>query len=430
MASTSHPAPRRVRLIALLHDRRGAISILTAASLTVLCGAIGLGLDTAVWYTNSNHLQTMAEASALSAGAMLSDSSETTASITAVAENSAMLNGFNSSTDTINVAFYNASGTPTPPPNATTVTVTATRTLPRMFSALFLASNPVVSESASASPAGGGGVTMPTGVCILVLDPSSSQTLLVNSNFNLDAPNCTIDVNSTSSTAAMFDSSMPNVAGVNIVGGDTLNGGSTVNNLRKGQTAVANPFVGAITAPTVGSCTVNSANYSGTTNLEPGTYCGNFNFNGSGTLNLAAGTYIFDGTTWNINSGWTVTGTGVTFYFVNSSSYVQFNSGVTVTLSAPSSGTYANVLIFEPDGLSTSSFAIDGTSSSGHALQGLVYLPSRNITFNSTYSGSADSFALVVHQLIFDSNSPNKWQVSPMTGSVGSSGSSTATLTN
>jgi hypothetical protein len=88
----------------------------------------------------------------------------------------------------------------------------------------------------------------------------------------------------------------------------------------------------------------------------------------------------------------------VTLYFATSSSYVQFNSGVTVSLTAPTSGAYANVLMFEPDGLSTSGFAIGWGLEFGHALQGLVYLPSRNITFNSTYIGTADAFTLVVNQ--------------------------------
>ncbi len=176
-----------------------------------------------------------------------------------------------------------------------------------------------------------------------------------------------------------------------------------------------NPYKNTLAAPAIGTC-IASANYSGTVYLNPGTYCGSFNFNGSGTVNLASGTYIFKNTNWNINTGWTISGTGVTFYFADSTSYVQFNGGVSVSLTSPTSGPYANVLMFEPDGLPTSSFAIDGSSSSGHALQGLVYLPSRNITFNSTYSGTADAFALVVNQLIFDSNSPQTWSVTPISG--------------
>lgn len=223
----------------------------------------------------------------------------------------------------------------------------------------------------------------------------------------------------------MFNSGSTLTVMKTCVSGTVTNNGATIGGLQTHCTTHSNPYAGKLTAPTVGSCTVNGANYSGTVNLNPGTYCGSFNFNGSGTVNLAAGVYIFNGTTWNINSGWTITGTGVTLYFVNSSSYVQFNSGVNVSLKAPTSGTYANVLMFEPDGLAKSGFAVDGTSASGYALQGLVYLPSRNLTFNTIYNGTTDAFTLVVNQLIFDSNNPNSWSISPSSGS----GSSIA-LTN
>jgi Flp pilus assembly protein TadG len=413
-----NPLPRLLGwLPPLLRDRRGASAILTAVVLTGMCGVIGLGLDSAVWYTNAHRVQAMVETSALSAAQLLNNSNGTSAELTAVAENNATLNGYTASTDTISVSF-----SPSNPPDATAVTVTATRSLPRLFSSLFLGTNPSVSASATATAA-----APSSGVCILVLG-SGSQTLLVNSSFNLDAPNCEIQVASTSSSAAMFDSNLPDIASACIAGGSTTNS-VTVNNLKNDCTPESNPYKGKITAPTITGCTNNGENFSGTVNLSPGTYCGNYNFNGSGTINLSAGTYIFDNSNWNINSGWTVTGTGVTLYFATASSYVQFNSGVTVSLTAPTSGTYANILMFEPDGLSTSNIAIDGTSSSGHALQGVVYLPSRNITLNSTYSGTADSFMIIVNQLILDSNSPHTWSISPIGGGTSSSGSGSI-LTN
>jgi hypothetical protein len=390
--------------------------VLTAICLAALCGFLGLGLDVAVWNSNYRSVQRLSDTTAIGVARLLGSSSQTATSITAAATNIALLNGFSSATDTISVSFGPSGAQP---PSATTVTVTVTRQLTRIFSALFLTSNPTTSASATASYNAGGGV------CFYIVDPSSSQTLLVNSGFSLNAPKCQINVASTSSSAAIFNSgSTLNVKKTCIAGGDINNGG-TVGGLTTGCTPSA--YSGTLPSVTVGSCTVNSANYSGTVSLSPGVYCGNFNFNGSGTLNLAAGLYIFKGTTWNINSGWTIAGTGVTLYFANSSSYVQFNSGTTVNLTAPTSGTYANILIFEPSGLSTSSIAIDGTSASGHALQGLVYLPSRNITFNSTYSGVADAFTLVAHQVIFDSNSSNTWSVSPASGS---SSSSAVTMTN
>jgi hypothetical protein len=409
----------RRHVCAFSRDMRASIGVITAMTLVALCGMVGLGLDAAVWYSNSRHLQTMAETTALSVGRLLSDSTQTTASITSVAKNDAMLNGLLGS-DTVSVAFGPSGKSP---PNASTVTVTVRRNLPMMFSALFFHSAPTVSASATATSSGG------SSACIYVLG-TGSQTLLVNSSFNLNAPNCEIDVASTNGTAAMFNSGSVLTVKKTCIAGNDTNNGATVGGLTTGCATQANPYKNKLPAQTVGSCTYSNVNYSGTNNLSPGTYCGNFNFNGTGAINLASGLYIFKGAHWNINSGWTITSAagGVTFYFADNSSYVQFNSGVSVSLTAPTSGTYANILMYEPDGLSTSSFAIDGTSSSGHALQGLVYLPSRNITFNSTYSGTADAFTLVVNQLIFDSNSPQSWSITPASGGGGAGG--TVVLTN
>jgi Flp pilus assembly protein TadG len=384
----------------------GNIAVTTGLMLPVLVGMLGLAIDTANWYSSHRKLGYIAEIAAVAAAPYLSD--DTTAQITAIVENVAALNGLSTSSgDTINVAVAS---------NPATVTVTATRKLDQFFSGLFLKTTPVTTVSATA-----GLSTNP--VCILVLDPTDSQTLLVNGGVTLNATACMIDVASKNSSAAMFDSSLPNVAGVCVAGNSTLNS-VTVNNLTNNCKTVSDPFVGNITIPTVGACTVNSENFSGTTNLSPGTYCGNFNFNGSGTLNLAAGLYIFNNTNWNINSGWAINGTGVTFYFATSGSYIQFNSNVTANLSAPTSGTYANILMFEPVGLSTSSFAIDGTSS-GHLLQGVIHLPSRNITFNSASNVSSDELTLVVNQLILDSVT---WSIGPDPSTIGGSSSGTTAV--
>ncbi|MGH6981092.1 MAG: hypothetical protein ACREFC_07775, partial [Stellaceae bacterium] len=235
-----------------------------------------------------------------------------------------------------------------------------------------------------------------------------------------------------STTAAMINSSLPNISGMCIDGRSTVNGGATVHNLKNNCSTAADPFANTIAAPTISTvCQYSNQNYSGATTLSPGTYCGGVNFNGGGTVTFRAGNYVFynatvnfngtgtlsfgagvyslKGTHWNLNTGWTATGSSVTFYYADASSYIQFNSGVKANLSAPASGTYANVLMFEPNGLSTSSFAIDGTSTSD-LLRGLVYLPSRNITFNSTANATSDGFTLVVHQLVLDTIT---WAIKP-----------------
>jgi Flp pilus assembly protein TadG len=394
----------RKRLSAFCSETRGNYAVITALMLPVLIGFIGLALDTANWYTNHRQMDRIVETAAAAAASYLG--SDTTAQITAIAANVAALNGLSTSTgDTLTVTVAS---------NPATLTVTGTRNLNRFLSAIFLpAATQVTTSSATAGASG-------NPVCILVLDPSSSQTLLVNSGVTLNAPSCEIDVASTSSNAAIFNSSLPNVAKVCVAGGSTVNS-STINNLTNNCTTASDPYAGHIATPTVGSCTVNGKTFSGTTNLSPGTYCGTFNFNTAGSLNLAAGLYIFNGTNWNLNTGWTITGTGVTFYFATAGSYIQFNSNVTANLSAPTSGTYANILMFEPAELGTSSFVIDGTSSS-HLLQGVIHLPSRNITFNAASNVTSDALTLVVNQLIIDNVN---WSIGPDANTIGGSGAGT-----
>jgi Flp pilus assembly protein TadG len=309
------------------------------------------------------------------------------------------------------------------------VTVQATATVGTTFMRLLMPTLPVSASASAVNPT--------ARVCFLITDPTASQALLVDNGAVLNAPNCEIDVVSNSTAAAAIASSLTNIAGLCVGGYASLNGGATVNNLMEQCSTADNPFAGTITAPAIDtSCTYSNQTYSGTTALSPGTYCGSITFNGGGTVSFSAGNYVFYnttvtfngtgtlafgagvysllGTSWNLTSGWTATGSSVTFYYADSSSFIQFNSGVNVDLTAPATGTYANILIFEPDGLSTSSFAIDGTSTTD-LLQGLIYLPSRNITFDSTSNVDSDGMTLVAHQLIFDAINLN---VSPSPSAI------------
>jgi Flp pilus assembly protein TadG len=160
--------------------------------------------------------------------------------------------------------------------------------------------------------------SVPSKVCILLVNPNAAQSLLVNSGANLNAPNCEIDVDSSAGTAAMINSPTAlNVKKVCIKGTATQNGGTSAA-VSTGCAAIANPFVGKLPAVTSLSCTVNNPSpYNGSTTLSPGVYCGSVNFNGSGTVTFSPGLYVLKNSTMIFNSGWTVTGSGVTFYLAD-----------------------------------------------------------------------------------------------------------------
>jgi hypothetical protein len=144
----------------------------------------------------------------------------------------------------------------------------------------------------------------------------------------------------------------------------------------------------------------SNQNYSGANTLSPGVYCGTFNFNGTGSLTLNPGLYVFKDAIWNLNSGWTVTGNGLIFYLNSEKSGIQINSGVNADISAPTSGAYADILMYEPSGLPRSPMVFNGNA--GHRFKGLFYLPSRDAIFNGVSSVSSESITLVFNTIILD----------------------------
>jgi Flp pilus assembly protein TadG len=290
-------------------------------------------------------------------------------------------------------------------------------------------------------------------VCILVKNPTASQALLVNSGVKITAPTCEIHVRSTANTAAMMnDTRNINVRRVCIKSTSITQNGYQNPRINQNCPAIDDPYAG--TLPTVAlpnnncstrnggsydanssgrnlvlqsgnycglnfnsgftSVTLSSGNYrqlnlggAETFNLNPGMY-ENININsGIRTVNFAPGLYIWKGNT-NFNSGIKFSGTGVTFYYPDNGSYIQFNDRVEANFTAPTSGPYAGILFFEKTGLNSSSFSVNGNAS--QHFEGLIYWPSRHVTFNSTSNVTADKVSIVVDKLTLNNTN---WKLEP-----------------
>lgn len=270
--------------------------------------------------------------------------------------------------------------------------------------------------------------TTAANVCLLVLSKTISPAFLANADAVINAPNCEVDVASTGAPAATFNAtSALNVNSFCLAGTNILNNGGSVTNLEPGCTVASDPFAGKLPAVTVGACTETSPTYSGATTLSPGVYCNGANFNGSsGSLTLLPGLYIITGGSWNLNTGWSVTGTGVTVYYADSS-YIQFNGTAQANLTAPTTGTYANILMYEAPNLPVTPFTINAGPGAPDALAGLIYLPSRNITFNSNASTNSAAITMVVNSLILD---PVTWNWTASAFGIASASSTQTTTTS
>ena len=410
--------------------RRGQALIMIALSCLVIFGIVGLVVDLGWARYRKQAAQAAAESAALAAASAAASSSSCAptcagsvacqaatncpTSISSPPSNNllagcmyASTNGFKASGNQIVTIAGNVT---TPPVSGVTVpywvSVSVSESMPQLFSSVFghsyLTSGAHVTAAVLPSTSSGG--------CIYVLQSTGSS--VTNSGSALLQSGCGIYVNSSNSAAVLMSGSATikttGTARTNIVGNWLASGGATITpapNL--GVTAQADPFA-SMPAPTVGSCTYNSpVVVTANTTLYPGTYCGGIITSGTETITLSSsggsgsipGLYI-------IKSGITESGTptfngsGVTLYF-SSGGITGSGSGV-FNLSAPTSGTYQGVAIFE-DRSDTSGITLSG--STGSQVNGLVYMPKGNLTY-SGYSGTSGVVStLVVNAITFSGTS-------------------------
>lgn len=251
--------------------------------------------------------------------------------------------------------------------------------------------------------------------CITVL-ADVERSLLVNSGASIDGKTCEINVHSRKSQAMMMNAgSELNVAKTCVASNNIRNNGGKIGGLETGCSVPADPYAGKIPEPTVpGSCTTSGPKNPGTYSIKPGLHC-DLTFNGSANVTFEPGLHIIRGTM-HVNSGSTVNAQGVTFYFPNTDSKIQFNGELTLVASAPASGTYKGILMFEKTSDASNNskkrdFIFNGSKS--EKIEGAIYLPNRNVTYNAKTNINAAKTALVVNKLIINQAS---WKLDGMSG--------------
>jgi hypothetical protein len=259
-----------------------------------------------------------------------------------------------------------------------------------------------------------------TGTCLWALG-SSGQDVLVNSGANIQSTQCRMDVASTANPAFIMNSgSTLKFTKFCVKGTNYIKNGGTLANLETGCATQSDPYAGTLPEPTLPSTCTTSGYPNGTTfSLAPGMHC-DVGFNGSPTITFQPGLHIIKGRM-IINSGATVIANGVTFYFPDTNSEIRANGSLTFTGKAPTSGIYKGILMFEKtsnaaNNSNKTQYIFNG--SNGETLEGIIYLPNRNVTYNSTTNVTA-KISMVVNQIIF--NSAN-WRIEPYDAGGSSAG--------
>lgn len=376
----------------LWRDRSGNVAIIFALSLVPMLLAVGGAVDFSRYYDTRQTLQSALDASVLAGAAQ---SSTTVAAAT--------FNAWNVKLDGAVVTPSYTGCTS----SATSCVGTITTTLSTAFIGVAGINSLPLNITATA---GSGSVsTASGGACVWLMHAGLWSTATLN------APTCDVDVLAGDSYlysgARIITDKLCVASGVSV----TNYGGSVVDSdgassLSQNCTTTADPYSGKYSDPSYSGCDYTYyASYSSAT-MNPGVYCGGMTFT-SGTIAFKPGVYIIKGGTIKFYNTLTVTGTGVVFFFADSSSYMYMTSGANVTFTAPTSsncGTYngintcdyTGVLMFEPKSLSYNCSGLLGwltctllpwTAASTNYMTmlepgstltetGLIYMPSRYLT--------------------------------------------------
>jgi hypothetical protein len=226
--------------------------------------------------------------------------------------------------------------------------------------------------------------------CVYLLGTSGtdfSNTGTVNLG-NSPTTRCGLIDNSTYSNSGTV-----NALSIGVVGGVSARGSGTPAPAA-GIAPSGDPL--NLSAPPTGFCNAPRTISSSTT-LSAGCYAG-LTIGSGVTLTFASnGMFVFTGPITVSGAGVTLEGTGVTFYLANTSASINFPpaSLPTLELSAPTSGTWNGILIYQSPS-DANSLPLEGHP--GSFLRGIIYAPNAAVDLSNA-TGISLSTSFVVNQL-------------------------------
>ncbi|MBY0272816.1 MAG: Tad domain-containing protein [Alphaproteobacteria bacterium] len=385
---------------AIVQDK-GAIAIMAALLLVVLMGFGALTMDVGVWYHQKRQLQLAADAGAM--GGAIAKSKGLPVSTYATYD--LTLNQCTGSAKCTIVGIHNP---PTSGPNTgdnNAVEVILSKPANIFLSGITMATAPTLHARSVATQ-------NPVVYCNISLQ-GTGQGLTMQGNPTINSPSCGFYVDSSSSNAVNLGGNPSiNVSALTVVGNTNLSGASSITgNVTTGAPVLADPY-SSLSAPaptSLNTCTQTNFNLGSNKaqTIGPGTYCGGITTKGN--LTMTPGTYYLVGSSGKTGSagnftvsGGTVTGTGgVTIVLTtntatsNTFGAVSIGANSSVNLIAPTTGTYAGILFYgdrNSSSILNESFGGGGTMN----LQGAIYFPKGNLSFNGNAGGTGNPCTQIV----------------------------------
>lgn len=383
-----------IKLLEFLRQETGSILPTLAISAPVILGMTALGADGSYYVMTKSNLQTAVDAAAYSAAWEVSQGSDDNMDYMAQLE--AERNGFDPSVGQLEINLV------TQADGQMAVEASIVQTAPLWFF------NAVVSEPFRIRVDAQSLVTnnYAGNYCILALEETNSGAFSAVGTVDIFAENCGLAVNSTDEEAIDLSGNIDLNFGVVTIAGDyAINGGSgefNYQSLRSHASRVSDPYAD-LEVPETTPCTAaaikkkTSITGSGSATLNPGVYCGGISISGTNNITLNPGVYVLDGGDFLVRGGGTLTGTGVTIILTNTGAglwgRINISGNRVVSLSAPTSGYYAGVTLFVDRDAPEDAINHTMTGTADILIDGVIYVPSQNLTFGGTATSLAANFS-------------------------------------
>jgi len=325
----------------LWKDARGSVAITFALATPVLIIVAGLAIDYAAWSGQARKLQTIADFAALSAAKEMHMADADPNRIISVATDLAQAqmtldSGISDAPLGVAVQIVN---------NGEGVEVVVSQGRNGYFSRAVMSELAPLSARAIAHVMGGGKV------CVIALTANASAALNLTQEGRIEAPTCSVNSNSTSSSGIDVRDEA-NITAELICSAGGANGTATAYtpSATTDCPEIPDPLIGRAPPP-IGGCDYDNfslVNEPGdpTRILHPGVYCGGLSISG-GVVVLEPGVYIIKDGGLRVTSGAIFYGVYVGFYFTGDDATFLFESDTFVELMAPKEGPMAGILLFE-----------------------------------------------------------------------------------
>lgn len=240
---------------------------------------------------------------------------------------------------------------------------------------------------------------------IYVLDATASGAPSVSGNASLKIVGDLVVDSSASGAITAGGNATVSAGSVRVQGGISVGGNANVATPQGKPGSLGDPFAG-LAVPTAGA-SLGSVNLGGnaTLTISPGVYS-QIKVSGNATLTMQPGVYEIAGGGVTVSGNAGVTGAGVTLYNAGSSfpaaggnfGGISVSGNGVITLTAPSTGTYAGVAIFQARD-NTRALSLSGNGMAG--MKGIVYAPSAMLAIGGS---GQESLPLIVDQLVLSGN--------------------------